>query len=50
MKLSEKAKTILSSILLFIFLIMITFGVHTGEINTVLTKAVNICLECIGIG
>ncbi|MCY6958668.1 CD1871A family CXXC motif-containing protein [Clostridium brassicae] len=25
-------------------------GIYRNEVNTVLKKAVNICLECIGIG
>lgn len=30
--------------------LMIVFGVLNGEVRTVLGKAINICLECIGIG
>lgn len=26
------------------------YGVHRGEVDIVLNKAVNICLECIGLG
>lgn len=28
----------------------LTYGVSRGEMGIVLTKAVNICLECIGLG
>lgn len=34
----------------FIGLLMIFYGIWRGEGNVVLQKAVNICLECIGIG
>jgi hypothetical protein len=30
--------------------IMMGFGIYRGEISVVLEKAVNICMECIGIG
>ncbi len=29
---------------------MILLGIYSGETQIVLQKAVNICLECIGIG
>ncbi|MBQ2991815.1 MAG: hypothetical protein IJD60_11120 [Clostridia bacterium] len=28
----------------------IAYGVYRGEVSVVLKKAVNICLECIGLG
>ena len=30
--------------------LMMVFGIYRGEMEVVLTKAVNICMECIGIG
>lgn len=37
-------------IILAVSLCLIIFGLYRGEYETVLKKAVNICLECIGIG
>ena len=31
-------------------LVMVTIGVGRGEASVVLTKAVKICMECIGLG
>jgi len=28
----------------------LAFGIYRGEVDEVLIKAINICLECIGIG
>lgn len=30
--------------------IMITYGIYRDEVAVVFNKAINICLECIGIG
>lgn len=42
----KKTSYIILALLLALFII----GISTGSIQTVLDKAVNICLECIGIG
>ena len=47
---SEKAKWIIRVMLLAAAGGFIAYGVVRGEMATVLVKAVNICLECIGLG
>lgn len=37
-------------LLIFLGIALMIFGIFRGEMNTVLMKAINICLECIGIG
>ncbi len=29
---------------------MIAYGAFRGEVNTVLAKAIKLCMECVGIG
>ena len=36
--------------LLALSIIFIIIGIYLGENETVLRKAINICLECIGVG
>lgn len=40
----------LSITLLTAGIAMLFYGLHTGEAEIVLAKAIRICLECIGIG
>lgn len=37
-------------ILAVIGLMIMGFGIYRGEMTVVLEKAVNICMECVGIG
>lgn len=36
--------------LLALSLAFISFGIYRREVDTVFMKAINLCLECIGIG
>lgn len=46
----ERPKKIVGIVLFVFFVTLSMMGYKNGEANTVLTKATNICLECIGIG
>jgi drug/metabolite transporter (DMT)-like permease len=37
-------------VLAIIGILLIVFGIYRGEMSVVFTKAINICMECIGIG
>ncbi|MFR1519269.1 MAG: CD1871A family CXXC motif-containing protein [Clostridia bacterium] len=47
---TDKRKNFIAGAILIAGLLFILLGIFRGEIQTVLRKAVNICLECIGIG
>lgn len=36
--------------LVILGILLMIFGIHRGEMAVVFTKAINICMECIGIG
>lgn len=47
---TTKWKATVQISLLFMGAVFITYGVTRGEAGVVLSKAVKICLECVGIG
>ena len=47
---TQKSINALSALLFAMAVIFILVGLLRGEAGIVFTKAVNICLECIGIG
>lgn len=40
----------LNKLILIISILLIANGITRGEVQVVITKAIRICLECIGIG
>ena len=50
MKLNHVKKTAAQVLLLVVGIAMLCFGVWRGEAATVLSKAIKLCLECVGIG
>lgn len=47
---TERDKTLFSTLLILVGIVFVVVGVNRGEAEIVFQKAVNICLECIGIG
>lgn len=47
---SKKAKAATQCFIGLFAVLFIIYGVYRGEVSVVLNKAVNICLECIGLG
>ncbi len=45
-----KWKTLSQGVLLLLSALMLWYGVGRGEVQVVLNKAINICLECVGLG
>ncbi len=47
---SEKTRKIITWLLLVFSVTLIVLGTYRGEAQTVLNKAVTVCMQCIGIG
>ncbi len=45
-----RKKALVQSFLLFAGILMICFGIWRGEAEIVLSKAIRLCMECVGIG
>jgi hypothetical protein len=49
-RINFKARRIVAPIIIALAVAAIVVGIFWGEVQIVLTKATNICLECIGLG
>lgn len=45
-----KGRKAVTAVLLFAAVALVAVGIFTGEPADVLQKAVNVCLECLGVG
>ena len=46
----SKTKAVLQAVLLIAGVVMLIYGAYRGEAATILSKAIKLCLECVGIG
>lgn len=46
----EGTRRWIAGVLLLAAVMMIVYGMYRGEVSIVLNKAINVCLECIGLG
>lgn len=49
-KLKRKQSNFITSLLFIIGITFMTYGILRSEVPVMFEKAINICLECIGIG
>lgn len=50
MKLGHVKRIVVQAALLIAGVVMLCFGIWRGEAAVVLSKAIKLCLECVGIG
>lgn len=47
---SSKSKTAVQILCIAAGVVLVCLGVLRGEVDTVFSKAIKLCLECVGIG
>lgn len=46
----KRTRRLIAGAILVVAVTMLVYGIYRGEVSIVLNKAVNVCLECIGLG
>lgn len=49
-RIDSKEKAVFQIVLIICGIMMLCYGALRGEAETVLSKAIRLCLECVGIG